>query len=424
MKALLSSIGSRGEVQPIIALALALRAAGHDALLCVPPNFKSWIESFGLTCVPVGPDVQKFVAAQAGAGKRPRPRKAQLRPFMAATVREQFDVMGAAARDCDVIVVCGGIMCAGRSVAEVLQVPYIYAAYCAGTLPSAAHPPPMIRAQRLPSLVNRLLWLGSEWTWNAVFREHVNDQRSALGLRPVRNVPAHVFGERPWLAADAVLSPAGPTRALGIVQTGAWLLPDATPLPKELDAFLSAGAPPIYFGFGSTGAVAQTGRALLAAARNVGRRALLSRGWGNLAADDSGDDWLSIGEVDHAKLFPRVAAIVHHGGAGTTTAAARSGTPQVVVSHVYDQHYWAQRVVRLGIGARGPTSKDLDAAALASALREALRSEVCTRAKAVAQRVESNGAPLAAQRLVEHVRSPAASSSMSESRLRSRGHGE
>jgi vancomycin aglycone glucosyltransferase len=111
------------------------------------------------------------------------------------------------------------------------------------------------------------------------------------------------------------------------------------------------------------------------------------------------NDCLSIGDVNHAKLFPRVAAIVHHGGAGTTTAAARVGTPQVVIPHNYDQFYWAHRVQELGIGASGPTRDDITVDSLVHALREALQPEVRMRAQELAGRMELHGARIAAERL-------------------------
>ena len=112
---------------------------------------------------------------------------------------------------------------------------------------------------------------------------------------------------------------------------------------------------------------------LIAAARAVGRRAVISHGWGNLDVIDRGADCIAIGDVDHAKLFPRVAAVVHHGGAGTTTAAASAGAPQLVVPHLYDQHYWANRVRRLGIGVAGPLAARLTTDALVAALRRCLQ---------------------------------------------------
>ena len=112
------------------------------------------------------------------------------------------------------------------------------------------------------------------------------------------------------------------------------------------------------------------------------------------------DDCISIGDVNHEKLFSRVAAIVHHGGAGTTTAAARAGKPQVVVPFLYDQYYWSHRVQQLGIGVSGPTAKKLTADFLVRTLRECLQAETVARAQAIACRIQLRGARSAAERLV------------------------
>ena len=184
-----------------------------------------------------------------------------------------------------------------------------------------------------------------------------------------------------------------------MVQTGAWILSDETPLPDDPEKFLASGAPPIYLGFGSMRASEQTGRVLIEAARALGLRSILSQGWANLTPSDTGDDCLSIGDVNQEKLFPRVAAIVHHGGAGTTTAAARAGRPQVIIPHNYDQFYWAHRVQQLGVGVSGPTRDDLTVDALVQALRQCLRPEVTRRAQALAGRIELHGARIAAERL-------------------------
>jgi vancomycin aglycone glucosyltransferase len=143
-----------------------------------------------------------------------------------------------------------------------------------------------------------------------------------------------------------------------------------------------------------------TARALVQAARALGRRVVLSRGWGDLRPTDAGDHCISIGDVDHARLFPRVAAVVHHGGAGTTTAAALAGRPQVVVPHMYDQFYWAERVRSHGIGVRGPRASRLTAAKVTRALEAALAPAVAERAQSFAPRMERDGALAAAQRIV------------------------
>jgi vancomycin aglycone glucosyltransferase len=184
-----------------------------------------------------------------------------------------------------------------------------------------------------------------------------------------------------------------------VFQTGAWILPDERPLSRELETFLDSGEPPIYFGFGSTRARQDMGQVMLQAARALGRRAIVSRGWFDVSLVDNEADCLSIGEVNVHALFPRVAAVVHHGGAGTTTAAALAGAPHVVIPNHYDQHYWAQRVHTLGIGtAHAPGAPTTES--LTSALERTLRPDVVASARSVASAVRRDGTEVAAERLI------------------------
>src|SRR5262249_6393428 len=159
-----------------------------------------------------------------------------------------------------------------------------------------------------------------------------------LGLTEVSDVRSHIHTNRPWLAADATLGPWPDPAGEAVFQTGAWILEDDRPLSHELEAFLDAGEPPVYFGFGSNRATAGLNRVMIESARALGRRAIVLRGWAELSLLDDQPDCLAIGEVNQQTLFKRVAAVVHHGGAGTTTAAARAGAPQVVIPQHYDQH--------------------------------------------------------------------------------------
>src|SRR6266498_2116056 len=142
MQVLLSSIGSRGDVQPIVALGLELQALGHRARLCVAPNFKEWIESYGLECVPIGPDLKKMTGGTVPGKPVLSFSKEQLQQLADQTVRGQFQVIGEAARDCDLIVAAGALQIATRSIAEVQDIPYVFAAYCPAVLPSSKYPPP------------------------------------------------------------------------------------------------------------------------------------------------------------------------------------------------------------------------------------------------------------------------------------------
>lgn len=281
---------------------------------------------------------------------------------------------------------------------------YVYATFCPLWLPSAYHRPHVYPGHPLPAEVtdNRVLWDLNIRVMNAVFGEAFNTYRTAIGLPLVDNIRDHVFTTAPWLASDPTLSPWQPTDLGEVVQTGAWILPDQRPLPADLLAFLDAGAPPVYVGFGSMpmSAAKGAGRVAIEAIRAQGFRAILLHGWADLALIDDRDDCFIVGDVNQQVLFRRVAAVVHHGGAGTTTTAARAGTPQVVVPQIADQPYWAGRVARLGIGAAhdgpAPTLESLSAS-----LKLALAPEIRARAAAMAGTIRTDGAAVAAKRLLD-----------------------
>jgi vancomycin aglycone glucosyltransferase len=393
MHVLLSTIGSRGDVQPLVALALQLRAQGHQSRLCAPPDFRGLIEGHGLPFVPVGPEVRR-VASQRSAGTATLSPEA-MRQLMTNT--GQFATLGEAAEGCDAIVAATALQYAARSIAEQRGIRYFFAAYSPIVLPSAHHAPPPMPGQlsRKEAVDNRTLWDQQAQRWNELFGGALNEQRSIAGLEPVTDVRSYMFTDRPFLAADPILAPWPIPSDLQVRQTGAWMIRDERLLPDQVEAFLAGGEPPIYFGFGSVHAAQETSRTMIDAARALGRRAILLSGWADLTLVDDEPDCLSIEEVNLQALFPRVAAVVHHGGAGTTTTAARAGVPQVVVPHNYDQHYFADRVDQLSVGvAHAPTAPTTDS--LAAALNRALQPEVAVRAKSLATAVRTDGAATAA----------------------------
>jgi vancomycin aglycone glucosyltransferase len=404
MRVLLSTIGSRGDVQPLVALAIRLRALGHDARLCVPPDFQEWISGLGFHVTPIGPELRKMTAASpaAAAAVMTPERRRQLAE---ASVAAQFETVAAAAEGCETMVAATALQIAARSVAEKQGIPYVFAAYCANVLPSPHHPPPPLPPlpgeTPLPAAAsNEERWARDTGRFNALFGPALNSHRASIGLPPVEDVRGHILGERPWLAADPILGPWPDPADPDVFQPGAWLLEDDGPLSPEIDAFLDAGDPPVYFGFGSIRATVDLSKVMIETARALGRRAIVLRGWADLSLLDDESDCLAIDETNLQALFRRVAAAVHHGGAGTTTTAALGGSPQVIIPQMYDQHYWAQQVERLGIGvahaAGVPTT-----ASLTSALERALRPEVAARARSVAGTIRRDGTEIAARRLTE-----------------------
>ena len=177
---------------------------------------------------------------------------------------------------------------AARSVAEQMGIPYVFAAYCPTALPSPHHAPPPLpmlgtAAGADGTADNRTLWAQDAQRWNDIWAAALNSHRAAVGLAPVADVRSHIFTDRPWLAADPTLAPWPEPADLDVVQTGAWILPDERPLSPELEAFLDAGEPPVYFGFGSMRAPQDLSQAMIQAARALGRRAIVSRGWADLS---------------------------------------------------------------------------------------------------------------------------------------------
>jgi vancomycin aglycone glucosyltransferase len=199
--------------------------------------------------VTAGPSVRQMVT-----GATPRPA-AGLPRRAAELIAAQFGAVAAAAEGCDALVATGLMpaTAGARSVAEKLGIRYVYVSYQPVTLPSPHHPPHPWPGRPLPPDVtdNRVLWDLDAQSMNALFGAALNTHRASIGLPPVDNVRDHVFTDDPWLATDPTLSPWQEPTDLDVVQTGAWILPDERPLPAELVAFLDAGTPPVYVGFGS-----------------------------------------------------------------------------------------------------------------------------------------------------------------------------
>jgi vancomycin aglycone glucosyltransferase len=400
MRVLLSTYGSRGDVQPLVAIGLALQSIGVETLVSAPADaeFVALVDRAGLPLAPAFMPVRHWIERAKQSGLN-------LPQLAAKMVPAQFDAIAAAALGCDAIVATGLFpsVAAAQAVAEKLGIRFILVGFYPIILPSPHHPPMEYPGWPHPPEVtdNLALWEFNARAMNALFGAGVNTHRASIGLPTLDNVRDHVFTHRPLLASDPVLSPWRPTGLIDVVQTGAWILPDTRPLPAALEAFLDAGDPPVYVGFGSMAlhAAEAPARVAIEAVRAHGRRVILAQGWANLAPIDDRDDCFAVGEVNQQALFSRVAAVMHHGGAGTTTAAACAGAPQVVVPQGADQPYWARRVTALGIGAAHAGSIPRTDTLL-SPLTTALAPETRKRAAAIAKTIRRDGAIVAAEMLV------------------------
>jgi vancomycin aglycone glucosyltransferase len=297
----------------MVGLGVRLRALGAEVRVCAPPDSAERLAEVGLPLVPVGQPVRPM-----GTGATP-PSAADL-PRRAVELVAAQSTRSEAAEGCDALVAGGLMPVAERSVTEKLGIRYVYASYQPITLPSP-HRSPLPRPGRpFPPEVtdNRALWdldaQGIKELFGGAQHPPGLDRPAAGGQRPRPHL------HRRPVAGDG--SGPEPVAGADVVQTGAWIVPDERPLPAELVAFLDAGTPPVYVGFGSMAmqtpavrAPKDLARVAIEAIRAQGRRALVSRGWADLALIDDRDDCFGVGEVNQQALFGRVAAVVHHGGA-------------------------------------------------------------------------------------------------------------
>jgi UDP:flavonoid glycosyltransferase YjiC (YdhE family) len=404
LRVLLATAGSRGDVEPMQALGAKLVEAGHDTLLATSPDFRESSRELGIPFMAIGIDVLTAIREHAAtlSGHPLRFIRTLARLFR-VEVAKHFDALMEAGRGADVIV-CAALESAAPSVAEALRVPYRYALYAPLGFRTRRHAPWLFPWQHLPGWANRLVWAATEGMQDRLFLPRINFHRRRLGLAPVRYAMRYLMGERPFLAANAPLALMPPDVRAPVAQTGAWRLPVRGELPKGLLDFIEAGEPPVYVGFGSM--VQLNPERTLAVVRDAvgiaGVRAVVSAGWSMMNAGALGCECFGVGSVPHALLFKRVAAAVHHGGAGTTAAALRAGVPQIVVPHMFDQFYWAKRVRELGLGPTPVPARRLTAARLAETIRTALDDEeMRVRARATGDRASKVDGARAAVHLLE-----------------------
>ncbi len=368
MKIVLSTFGSRGDVQPMLALALGFQAAGHDVLLIGPPEKAVWAAELGCPYQPAGNDVTALIDT-LDAAHTVSSALVFLR-YVRREVAVQFEALSDIVQGADMIVAAS--LCFGlASMAEALQIPYRFITFAPQLLPSGYHPFPAFRHQRLPYWCNRAGWRLAKAMDRFNLTRLVNAYRRKMGLMPVRDFLAHIMGPRVIVASDAAVAAVPPDINTEYIQTGYMHLDQPERHLPELEKYLAAGTMPVYVGFGSMPPRDQARQVplIVNAARCAGRRVVISRFWQEPHAKEYGDDVFFVHKCPHRQLFPKMAAIVHHGGAGTTATAAISGVPQVVVPHILDQYYWGEQIRRSGLGPPPVWRAKLTAAKLGKAIR-------------------------------------------------------
>jgi UDP:flavonoid glycosyltransferase YjiC (YdhE family) len=408
---LIASWGSYGDVYPYVGLAYALKDRGHDPVLATAEYYRSLIESLGFDFRPMGPmidpddiaTVRRLIDPVHGAD-------ALIREVLLPSLRADYATLDAAARDVDAIVT-HPITFAAPVVAQARRMAWISTVLAPMSFFSATDPPVLAPAPYLAGLAR----LGS-WYGHVVARfaraqtrrwmEPVFELRREVGL-PAGEHPLFEGQFSPTLTLalfSRVLASPQRDWPANVTVTGSVFYNGPETLSPELEAFLDAGPPPVVFTLGSS-AVAAAGRFYeesFNAVRRLGVRAvLLTGGFERNMPRQVGVDTLVLDRAPHQLLFPRAAAVVHPGGAGTLAQALRSGRPMIVVPHAHDQPDNAARVVRLGV-ARTVRQHRYRGSRVARELQELLADNAAkARARDVGGIVRSEGGASAAAAAVD-----------------------
>jgi UDP:flavonoid glycosyltransferase YjiC (YdhE family) len=397
MKFTVATYGTEGDTRPLAALCRALIDAGHEASLLADAATLHAARALGVPCAALSGDIRQALAPDEALGAIVGQRHGvqatakALAAIANANTAAWMREVSAAAEGSDALIVSALASFVGLSVAEQLRIPAIGASMIPIT-PTRAFASPFLRPGVVPQYLNRASHtFVNNMIWRA-FRRATNAARvEVCSLAPRRrNWTDHpmLYGvsrtllpqPADWPEQALVCGQWAPSAGLGGPKG---LDADWTPLAK-LQAFLEAGEPPIYVGFGSMAGFDRE-RLMQAVTEAIGGlRALFYPGWSGIDTAALPSNFFVIGDTPHAWLFPRVSLVMHHGGAGTSHSATRAGKPSVVVPFAGDQFFWADRLRRLGVAAPAVDGRAPRKAEFSRAIEFALQGATRARAEELA----------------------------------------
>lgn len=400
MNVFIFTLGTRGDVQPYIALARGLNDAGHKATLCTSARFGRLAREYNVEASDFTDEFMNLLESEEARGamtntanailffkqmKRLMQKSAQLQPLI---LSDGWKAACAASPD---LIVYHPKAYGGAHFSDILRIPSVMAVVMPGLVATAEFPALMFPRLPLGPSYNLFTYRLLNGATRRMFSKHLSVWSTANGLPPPRLGRRNPFGVARSDASPPVVhgysrhvAPAPRDWPATVVTTGFWFL-DHTPgwsPPSDLIHFLEAEPTPIYLGFGSMSdhRAKQRTSIVLDALAKANVRAVVSSGWGALAKSESSATIRFIDDVPHDWLFPRVAAVVHHGGAGTTAAGLRAGKPSVICPFIGDQPFWARCLHERGLSPASIPQRKLTSRNLADAILEALRNPAIQRA--------------------------------------------
>ena len=406
MRITILAIGSRGDIQPLLALAVGLQKTGrHKVRFAAPDNFASLVGKYNLDFFPLGVDALKVLEKEDSVAGMESGQNTLLWVWqILRSMRPMFERIAEniwlACQDAEFIVY-STMGFGAYHVAEKLGIPCCMGSPMPGLAPTRAYPSPggVFPALPLGGGYNQLTHILSGQLFQALTGRFINRWRKELHLPaiPLGKYPYHQLHSRPQPVLGSyspIVVPTPPDWSEHIHVTGYWFLdpaPDWQP-PAQLLDFLESGSPPVYIGFGSMAnrTPQQTTQLVQDALKLSGQRGVLATGWGGLSRANLPANLFILDSVPHAWLFPHMAAVVHHGGSGTTGAGLRAGVPSVLVPHMGDQPFWARRVTELGVGPQPIPRRKLTSERLAAAITSAFTNkDMQARAVTLGERIRT-----------------------------------
>jgi MGT family glycosyltransferase len=422
MRITILTVGSRGDVQPYVALGLGLKAAGHTVKVATAHNFAGFVTGHGLEFAPLAGDMVQLMQSEAGLQAMERGNiigfmhKAidAIEPIVDRMAQDALE----ACRDADAIVAATSMVFPAEALAEYLGIPYV-PSYPQPILPtrdyqSMAFPPAPSWLGLFKGAYNRLSHqIMLQFLWQ-LMRSPSNRVRRRMGLP---TMPLFASLKDIWKGQVPVLYcfspnvvPPASDHGENVKVCGYWFVdrPADWQPSADLVAFLETGPAPVYIGFGSMTDrnPEELTRIALDALAAAGQRGVLLSGWGGIGKEKLPENVFVIDSAPHDWLFPKMAAIVHHGGAGTTAASLRAGVPTIVVPFIADQPFWGDRVHKLGVGLAPIPRKQLTVSALGEAIRTAVTDkEMRSRAAALGDCIRSeNGVQVAVDMIERYLK--------------------
>lgn len=405
MKIFIVTYGTRGDVQPYIAIGQGLQESGHHVTLATSQRFRDFVEKQGLKYGQLSDDLLAIIDTDQGrdllentttffdAIKQNIKLSKQINPLYASQMLEIWET--AKIEKPDFILYHPKISCAPH-VAEKLSISCALASPIPLFIPTSERPFFAFPDLKIGGWYNHMSYQFIHSMAKVYFKKQINNFRNAIGLLPVNKFSLLKQSNGSAIPVLHALSEAVLTRPSdwpnSAYITGYWFLDkesDWSP-PQDLLAFLKEGAPPVYIGFGSMVGLAprKLAKLVIEALQIAGLRGIISSGWGGLSSEELPDSILKIESAPHDWLFPRVSAVVHHGGAGTTAAGLRAGKPSVIVPFFGDQPFWGRQIYSLGAGPKPIPRKKLTAEKLASAITEAVsNSDIQRKADAIGNHI-------------------------------------